>query len=424
MVVRVGKRSKDRWAIIKLPALVLLVFGFTAGFVSSQLHAQQYRIVSIRPDIAAPGMTVVIEVLAKANPIGAFGPDSLDLAVARLVHAEDSSRVLFGPVQVSWRGRLTQIPIFIMPDAAPGVIPFFISSTTGNDTSSFAIAEPQHLPLLSGNVTLGSPPYDTLSHGNTIIVDSLIALNAAITFPLQNLNSADTENFRLQPVTILSRGPIRLTNSSISVSAEGLNGGPGGGGGGHGNQGIGGIGYTGGGNGNDSAISNAGSGSLASNTVGGSSITGIAGGGSVPDDQGGGGGTGAPFGSSGSGGVGNDTSRAGGFGGGSGGGEATPTSPPNPQEYGGGGGGFGTNGNQGEGIGQNQGVENGGRFLIPLAGGSGGASGNSLNETLGAGSGGGGGGAIAIVSFDSVTIAQSGLLAKGDSGTSGAPNTA
>jgi hypothetical protein len=424
MAVRVGKRRTDWWAINKLPVLVLLVFGLTAGFVSSQLRAQQYRIVSVRPDIAAPGMTVVIEVLAKADPIGAFGPDSLGLAVARFVHPVDSSRVLFGPVQVSWSGRLAQIPIFIVPDAAPGVIPFFISSTTGKDTSSFTIAKPQHLPVLSGNITMGNAPYDTLSHGNTIIVDSLIAQNAAITFTLQNPNSADTENPRLQPVIILSRGPVRLTNSTISVSAQGLDGGPGGGGGGHGNQGIGGAGYTGGGNGNDSAISNAGSGSLASSIAGGSSITGILGGGSVTDDQGGGGGTGAPFGSSGSGGIGNDTSRAGGFGGGSGGGEATPTSPPNPQEYGGGGGAFGTNGDQGEGIGQNQGVENGGRFLIPLAGGSGGASGNSLNETFGAGSGGGGGGAVAIVSFDSVSIAQSRLLAQGDSGTSGVPNTA
>ncbi|HEY3876547.1 MAG TPA: choice-of-anchor D domain-containing protein, partial [Candidatus Kapabacteria bacterium] len=141
--------------------------------------------------------------------------------------------------------------------------------------------------------------------------------------------------------------------------------------------------------------------------------------------QGGGGGTGSPYGISGAAGIGNLASVAGGFGGGSGGGEeANPFITNTLIEEGGGGGGFGTEGiggGQSSGVGINGGLVNGGRFLVPLAGGSGGGAGNS-NE-LGDGdhraSGGGGGGAIEIVAFDSIVLNNSLLAARGDSGQSG-----
>mgnify|MGYP003351599410 CR=1 FL=1 len=63
-----------------------------------------------------------------------------------------------------------------------------------------------------------------------VVVDGIDALNATITIGTLATDSTTTSNPRLEPLTILSTGPIRLDHSTIDVSASGLNGGPGGGG--------------------------------------------------------------------------------------------------------------------------------------------------------------------------------------------------
>jgi len=370
--------------------------------------------------MGAPGMHVVLEVLAKDNlkPFGLDGLDSRSQVI--LLHPEDSERVLFGPVVVSWNSRLLQVPIFIVPNAPLGPVPFYIFSiATGrfSDTISFTIAAPQHLGPITHDVTIGGG-FGQLSAGNTLLVDSLIVTGVTVHFSVQDPDPTIPGNPRLQPVTLLSNGPVRLTNATISVDADSLDGGPGGGGGGHGFPGAGGMGFTGGGSSSDTTLTNTGSAADATLTAGGACATGVVGGGSEQGDQGGGGGTGAPYGASGAAGVGALNSPAGGFGGGSGGGEAT-----NPFiEYGGGGGGFGTSGRDGlGGSSANGGNANGGRFLVPLAGGSGGGSGNSveLGDSTRGGSGGGGGGAMELVGFDSIVMNGSMLYARGDSGTRG-----
>lgn len=382
----------------------------------------QPRIASFRPDAAAPGMAVVVEILAPASQAGAFGFDGLLPSATRFIleQARDSDRVVVGPVQVAWNGRLLQVPLFVLSQATPGAIPFHITSPAGTtQTDTFYIQSPQHLGTLSGGITLGDGAPARLTKGNTIVVDSLI-LNSA--FANLSLASPDSQagNRRYLPLTILSRGPIRISASEFSVSAHGLDGGPGGAGGGHGHAGVGGAGYTGGGNSSAEPSTNIGSGGAATDSTGGPSLTGVFGGQSEKSDQGGGGGTGHPFGTSGRAGIGADTSRAGGYGGGSGGGELAPQI----RAYGGGGGGHSKPGGNGEGVGANGGRVVGGRFLMPLAGGSGGGAGNALNENSDAGSGGGGGGAIALITYDSLIATDATISAAGDSGTSGASLTA
>jgi Abnormal spindle-like microcephaly-assoc'd, ASPM-SPD-2-Hydin len=390
------------------------------------LRAQVSQIVTVRPDRVAPGMNVVVELLTRYDAPRPFGYDVLDSLVSiSLVNLADTARVVLGPPIVSWNGRLIQIPLFIVPNASLGPAPFYVFSTlTGqSDTVDFIIDSVQHLGTITGNTTIGNG-FGKLSASNTILVDSLIVTNARVHFSLTNPDTLPS-NPRLLPVVILSKGPVRLTNSTIFVDADSLDGGPGGGGGGHGWGGSGGIGFTGGGSCPSDSLGNAGSDSsgidsLEDDASGGRAATGVVGGGSNSGDQGGGGGTGAPYGSSGLSGIGNISSPIGGFGGGSGGGEAV-----NPFiEFGGGGGGFGTAGIGGgdqDGQGLNGGVPNGGRFLVPMAGGSGGGAGNTVDlgdGALGA-SGGGGGGALAIISYDSIVAVSSTLSAQGDSGMTG-----
>ncbi|HEX5316506.1 MAG TPA: hypothetical protein VFX22_07645, partial [Candidatus Kapabacteria bacterium] len=69
------------------------------------------HIATFRPDRAAPGMNVIMEILAPAGIERPFGYDSLDAGnLIVLVHPADSNRVIFGPPIVSWNGNLIQVP--------------------------------------------------------------------------------------------------------------------------------------------------------------------------------------------------------------------------------------------------------------------------------------------------------------------------
>ncbi|MDP4236311.1 MAG: T9SS type A sorting domain-containing protein [Bacteroidota bacterium] len=406
-----------------LLAAILLVL-----FFAGKTYAQQ-RIAHVQPDALGPGMTIAMEVMAPAKDTGAFGADGMYLPSSKILlrNAADSLRVVFGPVVVSWNGRVLQVPVMAKTGVATGPVTFQI--LTGNKRSAFAAFEiSQPIPKLSisGGATLGDNTFALYSFngsGNTIVAQEIEFLGRGIqdrglfTFSKADDNTSIGGNPHYHPVTLLSKGPIHLRFAEISVSADSLNGGPGGGGGGHGFSGTGGAGYTGGGS--DSAYSdgNIGSGTNSTTTFGGSSSTGIVGGESsnFNSDQGGGGGTGCPYGSSGTISGGNDSSQFGGFGGASAGGEAPGV------VYGGGGGAFASGGEQGAGLGDNSGKTYGGRFLLPMQGGSGGGAGNDANFSAdsSAGSGGGGGGALTLVSFDTLSVWNSFVTADGAKGTSG-----
>ncbi len=385
----------------------------------------QMRIARIQPDALARGMTIAVEVLANEADTGVFGKDGVTLPDEKIIFDANNTSVIFGPVVTSWNGRVLQIPIMVSDNANFGSIPFRIKNgTVVSAPQQIKIVIPQAAISFSGSTVLGDPinGVGTLTDGNTLVVEGIElsttdpSVRPKTTFALLDPDSTIPGNARFHPMTILSRGPIIFKNIQLSVSADSLNGGPGGGGGGAGSAHSGGGGYTGGGSDTDDfTFTNIGSGSLPIGMNGGSSTTKVKGGFGDLTDQGGGGGTGSPFGRSGLSGS-NDSSHSGGYGAGSAGGELTSTNTP----YGGGGGGFGTKGEKGAGFGDNGGKITGGRFLIPMQGGSAGGGGNSYqSKDSSAGSGGGGGGAMTIIGFDTVIISNTALSARGSNGTSG-----
>lgn len=383
----------------------------------------QIQIADMRPDAASPGMTIALELLAPASLANNFGTDGLAPAQTSIVfeNPQDTNRVIVGPIVTSWNGRLMQVPLIIVPNASIGPLAFHVQvGSRVSQSDTFSIVRPSAPISIFGGAILGVAPFAAgLTKGNTMVVQSISLSGSPASGTNYFFSTADSSaagNRRFLPITLLSEGPITIDGCQLSLDADtNLNGGPGGGGGGHGNSGTGGAGYTGGGSDSLASVSNVGTGGPPSDTAGGNSITGVLGGGTdSQEDQGGGGGTGFPFGTSGKSGAKSDSSRAGGYGGASAGGELGQV-----RAYGGGGGGFATSGSNGGGIGSNGGRANGGRFLVPLSGGSGGGAGNALNQVLTAGSGGGGGGAIAIIGFSTMIIKNGVITANGANGTAG-----
>lgn len=390
----------------------------------------------ITPDAGAPGMCVAVEILAptsaSANYFGFDGtpyPDSL----VRFVNPGDSVFMKLGPAFVSWGGKVIQQMLLIEPNATPRTIQLQVAAYGDPQRMSniftFAIVNPSHVGLQTGGGDFGGSIPVARSRRNTIVVDSMILNGGTYTFSTSDPDPVAPGNQAYLPVRVLSMGPIRLEGARIDVSGHGGvtgtgggAGGPGGGGGGSGYPGNGGDGYTGGGGNSDASTSGgAGSGSFSASSNGGGSLTLANGGGGEQHnpsgyDDGGGGSTGHPFGTSGVTGK-RGSSDPGAYGAGSGGGSSTDYLT----NYGGGGGGYATDGLPGTGSGDNHGMANGNPMLIPLAGGSGGGSGNVTYFSLGGGAGGcggGGGGAIELTSFTTVVPTGS-ILAYGGNGSLG-----
>lgn len=394
----------------------LLVLGWSTDAYS------QEKIVRLQPDAIAAGMTVAFEIFALEKDSGSFGVDGIYLPDQKiqLETPSDTNRAVIGPIIVSWKGRLIQMPVTIRENSPLGQIQFRIKNGTSVSPfiSFFRIVGLDPKITISGNGVIGDPftGIGNFTPGNTIVVEGIdvtsSSVNDKVTFSTYDTDTNRNGNPRYHPVIILSKGPITLLSTRLSLDADSLNGGPGGGGGGAGFARTGGAGFTGGGSDSGITTLNVGSGDGPSLLFGGSSLTEVYGGANDFDDQGGGGGTGSPFGSSGKSGRVNNLSLKGGHGGGSAGGEELNF------PYGGGGGGFATKGESGQGAGDNGGNINGGRFLVPLQGGSGGGAGNcyECTDSL-TGSGGGGGGALTLISFSNITINQSRITSIGSDGT-------
>lgn len=381
------------------------------------------------PDIAAPGMVTYFEIIAKANDFSFFGPDGFSLnnptsiVKIRIVQQQPQNIDIasFGPISVSWQGRVLSSYIYVNPDVQPADWDWEKSGTFviievlngANKVGEYRIDIVRPFPFgnksgVSENV-LGQGQLGKRSRRGAMIVDSMILGNQVYTVSKVDTDLSLAGNQGYLPFTLISKGPIRGTGvtSEINVNASTLNGGPGGGGGagafcdvqlGASNTGTeGGDGFTGGGPGgqngtfgsvNQKKASGNGSGDkIAGPLWGGSSINGIVGGTSTTAHESSGGGTGHPFGLSGDGcsdGVG--CNPLGGNGAGSG----------YRQLSVGGSAGYAT-----EGLGSGGGSQTGGKvygnaFGVPLAGGSGGGGGNPQGISFCAGYGGGGGGAIRL----------------------------
>lgn len=393
------------------------------------LYSQQ--ISYILPDIAAPGSNSYIEIIAPHDANGNFGIDTIysdnsdDPVHIVFDNPSDSSKIVFGPLIVSWQGRMISTQVFVNPNIQPNTdfwnnlslqfkIPFRVN-VNGNlsNSDTIFIVKPYSLGNVSALLDriLGEGGLGRRSKRGAMIVDSLIlAANTNYTISITDCDPYTPGNQAYLPFILISQGKIYSNGTNTKIIADGgyvmiQNAAPGGGGGGGrfcdrlftGSTGEdGGAGFTGGGKGGYNNIisggggyQNLGVGTAVVGGLNGYSLNGV----QPPAQNNGsyeasGGGTGHPFGLSGIGTAdGNSDSPNGGYGGGSG----------YRQNQAGGSGGYTTNGTATNASTNNGGKIYGNIMAVPIAGGSGGASGNPQASTGGcSGSGGGGGGAMMI----------------------------
>ncbi|MAT40495.1 MAG: hypothetical protein CL946_12940 [Ectothiorhodospiraceae bacterium] len=414
---------------------IALICTIWAVFAVFSLNAQP--IAYVLPSIGAPEFNTYVEVIAPHDAIGAYGADGFYLNNPgdniRVVpqNPADTAKISIGPIVVSWNGRMISTHIFVHPSVTPNsadwqaLDPEFqipIQVEVGGSRGNFVyfyLVRPQPAINAAGGGDIGSGgSLGIRSKRGAMIVDSIVLGTGDYRISSGDPDPTAAGNQGFLPVTILSKGPIRAAaNVTIHVDGTNRDGGPGGGGGGGnfcdvtGGGANGGNGYTGGGRGgkNGSGIPGnndvyrapgTGTGDFVNNT--GSSLNGVEGG-TSPAFEASSGGTGHPFGTSGTGcWSGSGCDAPGGYGGGSG----------QRQDEDGGAGGYATRG-------MSSGFDNGGMIhgnqqLVPLAGGSGGASGNPQGISQCSGDGGGGGGAIRLFGreIESVSITANGGLAQ------------
>jgi hypothetical protein len=393
--------------------IAALLFAFPA------MVAQAQTISYILPDIGSPGSNTLVEFIAPHDAFGNFGSDGLymnnpgDALRLRCADAADTSLVVIGPFVVSWDGRMVSAQVFVSPDAEPPSsnwqavgaqyqVPIeFVRNGAAGNSEMFYVVRPQPAIVKTGDGLLGSGgTWGLRSPRGAMIIDSMILRGSNYGVAIVDSDVGAPGNQGYLPVTIISRGPVRMESTAVlSLDAVGKHAGPGGGGGGGnfcdftGDGTDGGDGFTGGGRGGRNRAGNpfgsdeyrnpgTGTGPLVGNTGG--SLNGVPGGNS-PAYEASSGGTGHPFGSSGEGCIsGSGCNPPGGYGGGSG----------QQQTLAGGGGGYSTEGFSTKN--GNGGKVHGNDAIIPFAGGSGAAGGNPQLGFACSGDGGGGGGALKL----------------------------
>ncbi|MCU0424388.1 MAG: hypothetical protein MUF71_02055 [Candidatus Kapabacteria bacterium] len=454
--------------------------------------AQSDRLRYILPDVCAPNMSAYLELYAAPWDINAFGKDSLyannpnDSVRVELVRPADSTKIVLGPVVVSWQGRLISTQVFVLPNVASNdsnwrnlrsefripirvVVRGRADSLSNADTlyivnpytnlSAFTRPNAMGDTVRLGEIALADGKVESRrSRRGAIIVDNLTFPERTDNRPVRYVvSTVDTDsltegNQGFLPFVMLARGRIDGNGAILSANADGKNAGVGGGGGGGqvcdilGTPSVprmtGGNGYTGGASGGqnqrnpfidlteqqwDRFSGGIGSGekrttpltpvaaldSRVQRATGGTSLNGVIGGTSRSavrnDPEASGGGTGHPFGTSG---------RSW---------DGASAAEQKPGETSGGGigrsdgiegdgGGFGTNGYSAAFNREQGGLRHGNEAVVPIAGGSGGASGNPRGAGSCAGEGGGGGGAIRIAG---VQVRNMTIEAKGAEGSIG-----
>ncbi len=432
-------------------------------FIFSAIAAFSQNIAYILPDIGSPGMNTYVEIVSHADSVGTYGPDKTyfglpgdDLKIV-FENPNDTNDVVVGPLVVSWDGRLISTQIFVNPNVKPNdwdwenLQPQFKKRISvkylGKQTNyqDFYIVNPMPLGNVVSNPEriLGEGTLGKRSPRGAMLVDSLILADDRYFPSIADCDPNTPGNQAYLPFILMAKFKIQgavntiidMRGGAIRSGIAAQDAGPGGGGGGgafedvNTNRSSGkraGNGFTCGGFGGSNTYLNSGTGYWVdidlsrSTSVDGASLNAVKGGETKTFcAECSGGGTGHPFGKSGEGSDGqNDQSKIGYYGGGSG--------YSNDQN-----GGSAGYGKAGTGLGNTGGKVHGNVMIVPLAGGSGGASGNpqpELVENEWSGSGGGGGGAIRlyareIIGLDIPAIGGSGESAddaEGGNGSGGA----
>ncbi|MBD1210119.1 MAG: hypothetical protein H9535_16925 [Ignavibacteria bacterium] len=412
---------------------------------------------------------------------GLYANNREDVVRVEVENAADTNKIIIGPVVISWNGRLISTQVFVLPSVAQPPTSYWddlprefripIRVVVSGRADSVSAADTLYIvrpfanareftrqdPTIPNTFIIGeilengSTPKSVRSRRGALVVGdvSLEGNGTGGATNRYNVSTLDCDprtdgNQGYLPFVMLSTGKIDGGRAILSANASGKNGGAGGGGGGgqvcdalngSGTTMSGGNGFTGGASGGNNASSsifpngwyNGGSGTgpkIPTNlsldpavfpSIGGSSLNGAGGATSRSlrneGPQAAGGGTGHPFGLSG---------RAWNF---------VPNDRAPAETAGGGigrdngvsgdGGGYGTTGYSAASGGFAGGQRHGNEAVVPIAGGSGGASGNPRTFLACSGDGGGGGGAIRIAGNQVTNLI---LEARGASGLSGSPN--
>jgi hypothetical protein len=414
---------------------------------------------------------------------GLYANNREDVVRVEVENAADTNKIIIGPVVVSWNGRLISTQVFVLPSVAqpptlywddlPREFRIPIRVVVSGRADSLSAADTLYIvrpfanarefirqDLTTPNTFIigeildnNSTPKSVRSRRGALVVGdvSLEGNGTGGATNRYNVSTLDCDprtdgNQGYLPFVMLSTGKIDGGRAILSANASGKHGGAGGGGGGGqvcdapgGNATTmrGGNGFTGGASGGNNASSpflqnnwyDGGSGTgpkIPTNlsvdpavfqSIGGSSLNGVGGATSRSlrneGPQATGGGTGHPFGLSG---------RAWNF----------VTNDQTPAETAGGGigrdngisgdgGGYGTTGYSAASSGFAGGQRHGNEAVVPIAGGSGGASGNPRTYLTCSGDGGGGGGAIRIAGNQVTNLILEARGATGLPGTGGAP---
>jgi hypothetical protein len=385
----------------------------------------------MQPDLGAPGMNTYIEIISPTDAKDYFGTDGYygnnesSQVQVKPVRSEDAENIIFGPAIVSWDGRLISTQIFVSPKLEPNssdwesltsefVIPIqvLINGTALPDEFIFYVIKPADV---NNSGTQLDAVIKRTPRGAMLFNSLTLGFGQELTFGMEDADSVLPGNQAYLPAFILVKESIIGNGATINASGGdasgngGGNGGPGGGGGGGQWKDYlallskpkggtnGGTGFTGGGKGGsnywplrEGIQKETGIGTNAE----GFSINGV-----LPPKQvslnweASGGGTGHPFGLSGIGCEHGDDFDPDisypdgkfGYGGGTGA----------PQRIEGAGGSYATQGDAANN--KFKGKIHGNKYIIPMAGGSGAASGNPQGtDNITGGGGGGGGGAIRI----------------------------
>ncbi|MCX6154887.1 MAG: hypothetical protein NT007_12085 [Candidatus Kapabacteria bacterium] len=411
-------------------------------FIGKILYAQPL-ISYIIPDIGTPNMNTYIEIIAPTDSNGNFGADGFflnntnDNVQIIFGNSSDASKIVFGPLVVSWNGRLISTQVFVNPWLKPNdwdwkkltpefKIPFKVKvGPLYTNIDTFYIVQPFHLGnnIAGAGGVLGSGAnFGIRSRRGAMIVDSMNLGPFNYTVSTSDCDPYTNGNQGFLPFVLISVADVQGAgvNSKIIVDGTGKHGGTGGGGAGahfcdnmNGSGNEGGNGFSGGGKGGNNKFPTgsstsicgigSGTGPVTDPDAAGYSLNKVKGGFYPGAYESAGGGTGHPFGSSGSGcGDGNNCDPAGAYGGGSGYRQDKPG---------------GAAGNATAGLGQSLtgGKVHGNIMVVPIYGGSGGAGGNPQRPFSGcSGAGGGGGGAVSVYGRNIINFAAQAAGANGE----------
>ena len=213
----------------------------------------------ILPDIGTPDLNTYIEIIGPSTLTKNFGDDGFylnnlgDPVRLEVVNPADTQKIIFGPIVISWDGRMISSQVFVHPNVKPNswdweqLLPEFripirvnINGSYSN-VDTFYIVQPFQMGDVSGlsESVLGQGSLGKRSRRGAMIIDSAILGNKTYTVSLNDCdpyNSPDSGNQAYLPFVLLAKGPIS-GGANTKIDASGgipriQDAGPGGGGGG------------------------------------------------------------------------------------------------------------------------------------------------------------------------------------------------